>query len=287
GVPEEFSALSVTYKGCDIDSLRELFAQYPGQIAAVITEPERNACGNGCGCAHGQEAPKRFLQEAIALAHKEGALFIIDEMITGFKTHFPGTLVKYGVEPDLTTWGKGIANGFSFCALTGKKEVMEFGGIRKTGAEKLFLISSTHGGETHAIAAGLATIDEFIKHKVVAHNHAIGDRFIAKNREVIAKHGLDAYVQIIPSNWMPLMAFKDKNGEASNGLRTLVMQEMIARGVLFQGAFVPCFSHTNEDVDFFAAAMDESLEVFKRGLEDGFEKHLVGEAAKPVFRKIL
>ncbi len=287
GVPEEFSSLSVTYKGCDITSLRELFAQYPGQIAAVITEPERNACGNGCGCAHGQEAPKRFLQEAIALAHNEGALFIIDEMITGFKTHFPGTLVKYGVEPDLTTWGKGIANGFSFCALTGKKEVMELGGIRKTGAEKLFLISSTHGGETHAIAAGLATIDEFIKHNVVAHNHAIGDRFIAKNREVIAKHGLQHAVEIIPSNWMPLMVFKDKNGAASNGLRTLVMQEMIARGVLFQGAFVPCFSHTNEDVDFFAVAMDESLDLFKRGLEDGFERYLVGEAAKPVFRKIL
>lgn len=287
GVPDEISALSVTYKGCDIDSLRELFAKYPGQIAAVITEPERNACGNGCGCAYGQEAPKRFLQEAIALAHKEGALFIIDEMITGFKTHFPGTLVKYGVEPDLTTWGKGIANGFSFCALTGKKEVMELGGIRKTGAEKLFLISSTHGGETHAIAAGLATIDEFVKHNVVAHNHAIGDRFIAKNREIITQHGLSAYVEVIPSNWMPLMVFKDKNGEVSNGLRTLVMQEMIARGVLFQGAFVPCFSHTNDDVDFFAEAMNESLEIFKRGLEDGFEKHLVGAAAKPVFRKIL
>ncbi|MBL7992903.1 MAG: glutamate-1-semialdehyde 2,1-aminomutase [Candidatus Kapabacteria bacterium] len=287
GVPEEFSALSVTYKGCDIESLRELFAKYPGQIAGVITEPERNACGNGCGCAHGQEAPKRFLQEAIALAHKEGALFIIDEMITGFKTHFPGTLVKYGVEPDMTTWGKGIANGFSFCALTGKKEIMELGGIRKTGTEKLFLISSTHGGETHAIAAGLATIDEFVKHNAVAHNHAIGDAFIAKNRTVIAKHGLESYVQVVPSNWMPLLTFKDKNGDVSNGLRTLVMQEMIARGVLFQGAFVPCFSHTREDVDFFAAAFDESLEVFKRGLEDGYEKHLVGEAAKPVFRKIL
>lgn len=287
GVPEEFSALSVTYKGCDIESLRELFAKYPGQIAGVITEPERNACGNGCGCAHGEEAPKRFLQEAIALAHKEGALFIIDEMITGFKTHFPGTLVKYGVEPDMTTWGKGIANGFSFCALTGKKEIMELGGIRKTGTEKLFLISSTHGGETHAIAAGLATIDEFVKHNVVAHNHAIGDAFIAKNRAVIAKHGLEPYVQVVPSNWMPLLTFKDKAGEVSNGLRTLVMQEMIARGVLFQGAFVPCFSHTREDVDFFAAAFDESLEVFKRGLEDGYEKHLVGEAAKPVFRKIL
>lgn len=287
GVPEEFSALSVTYKGCDIESLRELFAKYPGQIAAVITEPERNACGNGCGCAHGQEAPKRFLQEAIALAHADGALFIIDEMITGFKTHFPGTLVKYGVEPDLTTWGKGIANGFSFCALTGKKEIMELGGIRRTGEEKLFLISSTHGGETHAIAAGLATIDIFLEENVVAHNHAIGDRFIAKNREIIAKHGLDAYIQVVPSNWMPIMTFKDKNGEISNGLRTLAMQEMIGRGVLFQGAFVPCFSHTEADVDFFVAMFDESLEVYKRGLEDGFEKHLVGEAAKPVFRKIL
>ncbi|TAE28176.1 MAG: glutamate-1-semialdehyde 2,1-aminomutase [Candidatus Kapaibacterium sp.] len=287
GVPEEFSALSVTYKGCDIDSLRELFAKYPGQIAGVITEPERNACGNGCGCAHGQEAPKRFLQEAIALAHKDGALFIIDEMITGFKTHFPGTLVKYGVEPDLTTWGKGIANGFSFCALTGKKEVMELGGIRATGKEKLFLISSTHGGETHAIAAGLATIDIFLKENVVAHNHAIGDYFIAKNQEVIAKHGLESYIGVIPSNWMPVMTFKDNNGDISNGLRTLAMQEMIGRGVLFQGAFVPCFSHTKTDVEFFAAMLDESLEIYKRGLEDGFEKHLVGEAAKPVFRKIL
>jgi 4-aminobutyrate aminotransferase-like enzyme len=164
---------------------------------------------------------------------------------------------------------------------------MELGGIRKTGTEKLFLISSTHGGETHAIAAGLATIDEFVKHNVVAHNHAIGDAFIAKNRAVIAKHGLESYIQVVPSNWMPLLAFKDKAGEVSNGLRTLVMQEMIARGVLFQGAFVPCFSHTQGDVDFFAAAFDESLEVFKRGLEDGYEKHLVGEAAKPVFRKIL
>jgi glutamate-1-semialdehyde 2,1-aminomutase len=291
GVPEEISALSVTYKGCDIQSLRELFAQYPGQIAAVITEPERSICGNGCSCAHedgiGQNAPHRFLHEAIALSHAEGALFIIDEMITGFKTALPGSLVKYGVEPDMATWGKGIANGFSFCALTGKKEIMELGGIRNTGAEKLFLISSTHGGETHAIAAGLATIAEFQKHNVVQHLHTIGAAFIEKNRAVIQKHGLEQYVNVIPANWFPIITFHDRTGAVSNGLRTLVMQEMIARGVLFQGALTPCFSHTLEDMDFFAAAFDESLEMFKRGLDDGYERHLVGEAAKPVFRKVL
>jgi glutamate-1-semialdehyde aminotransferase len=287
GVPEEITALSVTYKGCDIESLRELFAKYPGQIAAVITEPERSVCGQGCGCS---QAPAQFLKEAIELAHSDGALFIIDEMITGFKTALPGSFVKYGLKPDMATWGKGIANGFSFCALTGTKEVMELGGIRAVGKEKLFLISSTHGGETHAIAAGLATIDEIQKHNVIAHNHSIGAAFIAKNRAVIAKHGLEQYVGVMAANWMPVLTFKDSTGAVSNGMRTLVMQEMIARGVLFQGALTPCFSHTEADMDFFAEAFDESLTPYKQALDggaDGWKHYLVGDAAKPVFRKIL
>jgi glutamate-1-semialdehyde aminotransferase len=287
GVPEEITALSVTYKGCDIASLRELFVKYPGQIACVITEPERSVCGQGCGCS---QAPEQFLKEALELAHSDGALFIIDEMITGFKTALPGSFVKYGLQPDMATWGKGIANGFSFCALTGTKDVMELGGIRAAGKEKLFLISSTHGGETHAIAAGLATIDEIQKHDVIAHNHSIGVAFIAKNRAVIAKHGLEQYVGILAANWMPVLTFKDSTGAVSNGMRTLVMQEMIARGVLFQGALTPCFSHTEADMDFFAAAFDESLALYKQALDggaDGWKRHLVGEAAKPVFRKML
>ena len=88
-------------------------------------------------------------------------------MITGFKTDFPGSIKKFGVEPDMATWGKGVANGFSFCALTGKKEIMELGGINRPGEEKVFLISTTHGGETHAMAACLATIEEFQKKNVV------------------------------------------------------------------------------------------------------------------------
>ena len=89
---KEFSDLSVTFKSCNINSLRELFEKYPGQIACVITEPEKNICGNGCNCNTGVE---QFLKEAIELTHQHGALFIIDEMITGFKTGFPGTISKY------------------------------------------------------------------------------------------------------------------------------------------------------------------------------------------------
>jgi spore coat polysaccharide biosynthesis protein SpsF len=283
GVPDDIKSLAVTFKSCDIDSLKELFEKYPNQIACVITEPERSALGKG---QFGPSA-KEFLEKAIELSHQQGTLFIIDEMITGFKTALPGSITKFNLKPDMATWGKGIANGFSFCALTGTKEVMELGGIRNIGAEKVFLISTTHGGETHALAAGIAGIHEFESKEVIKHNHSIGDYFIEKCNEVIATNNLSEYIEIIPCNWMPVFLFKDKNKTISAGYRTLALQEMIKRGVLFQGAFVPCYSHTTEDVDYFAEALNESLQVYKEALEQGFEKYLVGMPTKPVFRKYL
>lgn len=283
GVPKETSDLSVTFKSCDLNSLKELFEKYPGQIAGVITEPERCALGDG----QSGSSAKEFLKSAIELAHQNGALFIVDEMITGFKTALPGSIVKFGLEPDMATWGKGIANGFSFCALTGKKEIMELGGIRNKGAEKVFLISTTHGAETHALAAGIASIDEFISKNVILHNHDIGNYLIQKCNEVISKNMLEEYIELIPCNWLPAFIFKDENKEVSFGLRTLVMQEMIKRGVLFQGAFIPCFSHTKNDVEYFAEALNETLQIYSKAINEGFQKYLVGEVAKPVFRKYL
>jgi spore coat polysaccharide biosynthesis protein SpsF len=283
GVPEEFSQLSVTFNGCDIDSLRELFQRYPNQIACIITEPEKNTC-SGCTC---NSSPEKFLNEAIELTHENGALFILDEMVTGFKTGFPGSISKFNIKPDMATWGKGIANGFSFCALTGIHEVMDMGGISREGVEKVFLISTTHGGETHTMSAAIATIDEFQKNNVVEHNHAIGDQLIALCYQVINDHSLPNYIKISPSNWLIGFSFYDSQNEVSNGMRTLVMQEMIKRGVLFQGAFVPCFSHTEEDVLYFAKAFDEVLPLYSQALKNGFESLLIGAPAKPVFRKVL
>lgn len=284
GVPEEISNLSVTFKSCNLQSLKDLFEKYPNQIACVIMEPEKNQCGNGCSC---NLSVGDFLKQAIDLAHQHGALFIIDEMITGFKTSLPGSIAKYGVNPDMATWGKGIANGFSFCALTGKKEVMELGGIRNTGKEKVFLISTTHGGETHAIAAGLATIDEFTKNNVITYLHSIGDRLVKNCQKAVVSQGLSDFVQVVPCNWMPVFIFKNSKSEICAGMRTFAMQEMIRKGVLFQGAFVPCYSHSIDDVEYFTEAFDEMLGKYSYALTDGYEKHLVGEPAKPVFRKYL
>jgi glutamate-1-semialdehyde aminotransferase len=285
GIPEENKSLSVTFKGCDIDSLEALFRKYPDQIACVISEPERLTCYN-CSC-EAKNKPQNYLHSAIELCRENGALFIQDEMITGFKSDFPGTITKYNTKPDMATWGKGIANGFSFCALTGKKEVMELGGIRNEGAEKVFLISTTHGGETTAIAAGLATIEEFQNNKVIEHNHNIGSLLFEKCFDVISAVNLGDYIQISPCNWMLGFVFRNDNKEICQGMRTLMMQEMIARGVLFQGAFVPCFSHSKEDVAYFADALNDCLDIYKKALDNGYEKYLIGSPAKPVFRKIL
>jgi glutamate-1-semialdehyde aminotransferase len=276
GVPDPSKRLTRTYNSSDLKTLEEVFAAHPGQIACVISEPERTTA-----------QPEDYLPKLIEICHRHGALFIQDEMVTGFKTDFPGSMTKYNVVPDLATWGKGIANGFSFCALTGKKEIMEIGGIRQTGKDKVFLISTTHGGETHALAAALATIHEFRTKGVLKHNHQIGHSLISATDKILRNKNLGSFIEISQTPWLQGFTFKNRQQEVDTGMRTLFMQEMIRHGVLFQGAFVPCFSHQTQDLEFFAEAFSESCDIYAQALEQGWEKYLTGAPTKPVFRKTL
>lgn len=276
GIPDEVSQLTVTFKADDLESLKQVFTQYPNQIACVIAEPEKF-----------NPVTKEYLQQAIDFVHSQGAVWIMDEMITGYRSYFPGSMVKFGVIPDLATWGKGIANGFSFCCLTGKKEIMELGGIRKKEQEKLFLISTTHGGETCSIAAAIATTEEFQKHKVIEHNHALGKKYMNEANKMIEKHHLLHSVQILQFPWHVSLTYLDSDGNHSWKLRTLFHQEMIKRGILFQGIFCPHFSHTDNDLEQILNAFDEACNTYKKALEEGVEKYLVGAPIKPVFRKYI
>lgn len=275
GVPREVKNLTVTFKHNDLEDLERLFDEYPGQIACIIGEPEK-----------WQVVEQDFYEKAINICHKNGALWIMDEMITGFKTDYPGSIKKLNADPDMATWGKGIANGFSFCALTGKKEVMELGGVRKSGSKKLFLVSTTHGGETHAIAAGLATMDVFENNDVIGHNHRIGDRFISGVDQLLKKHGLEKFFKIMGFNWSVGLLVNGPDERPSMAFRTLFMQEMIRRGVLYQGILSPCYSHTEEDIDWMLQCFDESLAVFGNAIDEGgVDNFLVGPEIKPVFRE--
>jgi glutamate-1-semialdehyde aminotransferase len=280
GVPSEISELTVTFKHCSVDSLKDLFKQYPDQIAAVITEPEKNYCSN-CNCGYNA---KEFLQNAIEISHSHGALFILDEMQSGFRLDLPGAISKYDLKPDLATWGKGIANGFSFCCLTGIEKVMQLGGITNSGNQKVFLVSTTHGAESTGLAAVDATIDFFKKNNVIEHNHKIGRLIHQKMKSIVRNYRLENLISVFECDWMPGIDLND----IKNGLRfkTIIIQEMVKQKVLFQGVFVPCFRHTLDDVEAFCNAFDKAVEyLFNHLNHDG--PGLIGEPVKPVFRKII
>lgn len=274
GVPRDVKNKTITFKHNDLDDLERMFNEHPDQIACIIGEPEK-----------WEVIDPDFYKKAISIAHKYGALWIMDEMITGFKTDYPGSIKRLNANPDMSTWGKGIANGFSFCALTGKKEVMQLGGIKKEGDKKLFLVSTTHGGETSAIAAGLATMNVFEQNNVVNYNKKIGQYFIDGLNKILKKNQVEDYFTLTGFNWSVGLIVKNRKKEPCMFYRTLFMQEMIKRGILYQGILSPCFSMTENDIDIMLEAFNSSLIVFKRALEDGYEKYLIGAEIKPVFRK--
>ncbi len=129
--------------------------EYPGKISCVILEAEKYA-----------PPEDNFLHKLKDVAHKNGALFILDEMITGFRWHLGGAQKKYDIVPDLSTFGKALGNGFAISALAGKREFMELGGLHHN-KERVFLISTTHGAENHALAAAIANIKFFKENKVI------------------------------------------------------------------------------------------------------------------------
>tara|TARA_B100000900_G_scaffold367780_1_gene344515 strand:- start:9463 stop:10800 length:1338 start_codon:yes stop_codon:yes gene_type:complete len=284
GVPDEITKLSITFKSCNLNSLRNLFELYPNEIAGVIMEPERITCSN-CQC---EISVENYLKQAIEITQSNGALFILDEMVTGFKIDLPGAITKYNLKPDLATWGKGIANGFSFCALTGKTEIMELGGIKNKGKEKVFLTSTTHGGETHSIRAAIKTIQIFKKKDVVNHNHKIGESVINETNKIIKKHKIEKSIGVIPCKWIVAFTFKNLMEEDCLIHRTYFMQEMIKQNILFQGVFIPCYDHKKEEVDFFINGFQKAIKVYSEAFnKDMILKKLIGEVTKPVFRKIL
>jgi glutamate-1-semialdehyde 2,1-aminomutase len=265
----------VKFRYNDIDSVRRLFKGLPGQIACVMLEPVKF------------EPPQdNFLHELRTLCRKEGALFILDEIITGAKWDLGGAQRYFDLKADLSTWGKGIANGFSACVLSGRAEVMELGGIRRRGRPKLFLISTTNGAETGALAAMIATLRELRDKSIIPDNWERGAVLKTRLTEVIQTAGLGDFLRVDGYPCLLAVDILDHDRKPCLGYRTLLMQEMIARGILFQGIFYPTWSHQAPEIAATVAAFRDACVVYRQAIEArSYRPFLVGEPIKPVFRK--
>jgi glutamate-1-semialdehyde 2,1-aminomutase len=205
-------------------------------------------------------------------------------MITGFRWDNGGAQKTYGIRPDLSTFGKALANGFALSALCGRRDLMERGGM-KHNHERVFLLSTTHGAETHALAAAIATMEVYQQEPVIETMYRQGTRLRRGIQQRIDHHGLTDYVQIIGRPCALVHLTRDRNGEHSQAFRTLLMQEMIKRGVIAPSLIIS-YSHSDQDVDHTIQAWDEAMEVYAKALSDGVERYLVGPPTKTVYRKL-
>ena len=271
GIPRVVYEQTVQFRYNDLASLRAQFAAHPGQIAAVFLEPARL-----------EDPAPGFLEGVVALCHAEGALAVFDETITGFRWHLRGAQGLYGVVPDLSIFGKAMANGFSQSALAGKREFMHWGG-RDRPDEDVFLLSTTHGVETPAVLAAIATMEVYRSEPVVEHLHRVGARLADGLRQASLRHGLLAYVEPVGRPCNLFFSTRDPAGKPSQPFRTLFLQELIKRGVLGP-SFVVSYSHQDEDIDRTIDAVDGALGVYARAIAAGtVDGLLVGSPSRPVF----
>jgi glutamate-1-semialdehyde 2,1-aminomutase len=232
--------------------------------------------------ARTEEPAPSYLQTVHALCREHGALFILDEMITGFRWHLGGAQQVYGVTPDLAAFGKGLANGFALSALAGRRDIMELGGTRHS-RERVFLLSTTHGAESHGLAAGIATMDVYQREGVVDRLYRQGARLRAGIEERTRNLGLTDYVGVVSRDCNLLYFTRDANKQPSQPLRTLFLQELIRGGVLAP-SFVVSHSHSDTDIDRTLEVIDKALQIYRHALQDGVERYLKSRSVKPVFR---
>jgi glutamate-1-semialdehyde 2,1-aminomutase len=271
GVPQSIRDLTVKFNYNDLPSLHALFDRFPDRIAAVVLEAEK-------------ETPPAagFFEGLRALCDRYGTVLILDEMITGFRWAAGGAQARYDIRPDLSTFGKALANGFSVSALAGKRELMRLGGADHD-RERVFLLSTTHGAETHGLAAAIATMKVYVEEPVIDTLWARGRRLADGLRAAAAAAGVAEHVPILGQPCCLVFGSRDAQGQPSQPFRTLLMQEIVSRGVLATSLVVN-HSHNEADIDHTVEAFAAAFTVYRRALDDGIDKFLRGRPVKPAIR---
>jgi glutamate-1-semialdehyde 2,1-aminomutase len=273
GVPGEIGELTIGFPYGDLAATEELLTRHEGQVACLILE-----------AATQHDPPAGYLEGLRDLAHRHGALLIFDEMITGFRFSAAGAQGLYGVTPDLSTFGKALGNGFAVSALAGRRELMERGGLRDSH-ERVFLLSTTHGAETHALAAAIATLTVYEEEGISARLHELGDKLAAGVREVAAAAGVQDHVLVRGRASNLVFATLDENLAPSQPYRTLFLRELILGGVLGP-SFVVSAALTDEDIERTVEVVAGACAVYREALDTGDPKGWMGgRPVKPVFRR--
>lgn len=237
----------------DLASLETLLDGNKGDVAAVIITPV------GHPLAKPVEAPAPgFLQGVKDLAKKHGAVLIFDEIRSGFRVSIGGAQARYGVTPDMSLFGKAMANGYPIAVVCGRKDVM------KPLTDGDVFISSTFFPNSLEMVAALKTIEILEREKVCDKIWERGTDFLKRLEDIVKKTGAKAYVSGIPP--MPYITFPSDPEKKYKERRTVFFTEAIRRGLFMQPYHHSYIAHrhTDKDLDEAVKIIEESLAVIAK-----------------------
>ena len=245
GVPNALAGTTLPFRYNKIEELDAIFAEHPGEIAAVVMEPVRHDLPDD-----------GFLENVKASVKNAGAVLIFDEITAGWRFHTGGIHMTLGVEPDIAVFAKSISNGFPMGAVIGRSEVMD--------AAQSSFISSTYWTEAIGPTAALATIAKMRAVNLPEKVRCTGERILKAWSELGRKHDLPVSVHGLPA----LCSFAFECDDAQM-LKTAMTYEMLNRGFLANTAIYPILSHTPQIVDDYLAALDDVFGTLKKRLDAG------------------
>lgn len=231
-VPAGLDAQVLEFDSNAPHSLEALFNAYPGEIAAVILAPEMVL------------PPTREVFQAIQdVTHRHGAIFVLDEVKTAFRTAPGSVQARLGLQPDLTTVSKGLSNGWPIAAVVGRRDVM-------SNAAGMHL-SATYHGDTAAMAAALATLRIVEERGVADHVWALGERLIDGLNAIARDLGVPALSYGEPYPPMPFLRFNHPDPATNDALGTAFYEAILARGVLLhpRHMWFISYAHQAGDID--------------------------------------
>jgi glutamate-1-semialdehyde aminotransferase len=266
GVPAAVRSLVEPVASGDLEALATALERRSRQVACVVCEP--------VGLA---EPAPGLLQEMIDLAHLHGALIVFDEVITGFRLAPGGAQEHFGVQADLVCFGKALGNGMPISALAGPAATMD--------TLKDVFFSGTHGGETLSLAAARATLDVLVGEPVHEHLWRLGRRLQEGVAEAIERSGLHEWVSCTGAAPWTIVSVREPDPHGPTlPAKSLVQQEMLKRGILFNGSNFISYAHTDVDVDTAVEAYGAAFTALASALPDDVERRLEGPPLTPAFR---
>jgi glutamate-1-semialdehyde 2,1-aminomutase len=265
GVPQAVSELTHKFSINNIVEIENLLAEFNGKIAAIILEPIS------------YESPTiEYMQYLRKRTSELGIVFIFDETVTGFRVAKNGAQGYLGITPDLTTFGKGIANGFPLSALGGRSEIMNL-------MDRIFF-SGTFGGELLSLAAAKIVLTRVKGGNVIEKLEQNGINLNLKVNEVLNDLAFTGLNLSGHPSWQ-FLVWDENQFKNLSKVKTLFLQEMFFNGVLILGSHNVTTAHDSDSFNVISTAYRKTLELVKSAeTNDSFEKYLLVEPLKPLFR---